>query len=154
MNRHLPIAALAAALMLALTACSGPPKLDTPQLRSEAVGAALDDVAAALESGDAEAIRQLTCAEPHIIEPLSDDVAGMASAPLSIEADEPEPLDLSDSTYEDPDPEADFHIAGMRQVTDGPDAPMVTLPEIVIRVDDELACVWAMGPPFALLMGL
>jgi len=155
MNRKITVSAIVGMLAIALTACGGTAALDTAAGRAQAVESTLAEVESALSEYDSEAVKKLQCVEPYVIElPRRESLEPEVQLPLAVEATEVELLDLSDSTYSDPDPAAEFHLASMQQGGDALGTPFVMLPDVVIRVDDELACLWAMGPPFALLMGL
>lgn len=155
MKKKITASAIVGMLTITLTACGGATALDTAEGRVQAVQSTLAEVESALSEYDSEAIKKLQCVEPYATElPSKESLEPGVQLPLAVEAIDAEPLDLSDSTYSDPDPAAEFYLASMQQRGDALDAPFVMLPDVVIRVDDELACLWAMGPPFALLMGL
>ncbi|MGF2947823.1 hypothetical protein [Microbacterium alcoholitolerans] len=147
--------AAVAVTALVLSGCTPVQTLDTPELRAGALQEELTQVADAVASFDASAIEELQCEEPRYIElPREDQLDEAVSLPLSIEMGEAEPLDLSDSQYTDPDPAAEFHLASIRQASRGGAGARVSLPDVIVRVDDRRACVWAIGPRFALLLGL
>lgn len=145
----------AAAALLALSGCTPVQTLDTPELRANALQEELARVADAVASFDASAIEDMQCEEPWYIElPRHDQLDDAVTLPLSVEIVEDELLDLSGSTHEDPDPTAEFHLVAMRDASARDTGPRVSLPDVVMRVDERRACVWAMGPSFTLLLGL
>lgn len=148
-------AATAGALGLMLSGCTPVQTLDTRELRAAALQEELTELADAVASFDTSAIKKMQCREPWYIElPRKEQLGADVSLPLEVEVRGAEPLDLSSSTYTDPDPDAEFHIAGLRDARVVAIGDRVALPDVVVRIDDRRACVWSLGPSFILLLGL
>lgn len=149
------VSVIAVVAAVALSGCAPARDLDTAALREEAVHEELERVADALSEFDAPGIEQLQCEQPWSVKlPRPAQLDPAVTLPLAVELGDIEPLDLSASNHDDPDPDAEFHLASMRVGDTAPAAAAVSLPDVVVRVDDREACVWAMGPPFTVLFGL
>ena len=142
-------------LIVLLSGCAPVQALDTAELRAEAVREEVELIAEAVSTFDATEIEELQCAEPRLIEvPRQTELPSTATLPLTVEIGEVEPLDLAHSEYTDPDPGAEFLLTALRDSGAATGESPVQLPDVIVRVDDREACLWAMGPRFVVLLGL
>lgn len=138
------------AAAMALSGCSAVQA--SREVRGRAMDEQVDRIAAALSALDVGAIEDLTCKEPWLVQvPLS---SPSPEPPLYVKVLDVEPLSLDGSTYQDPDPGAEFHIASFQGSSGDPEFAEHVYVDAVVRVDEHGACLWALGAPFAVLLGL
>lgn len=155
MKRNLTAKLSIVGLIVLLSGCTSAQTLDTAERRADAVRDEMALIADAVSSFDASAIEHLQCEAPRLIElPRRDELPAAAALPLTVEVGEIETLDLSGSTYADPDPGAEFHLTSLRERAGTAGRDPILLPDVIVRVDDSEACLWAMAPPFVVLLGL
>ncbi|UNK72245.1 hypothetical protein [Microbacterium sp. H1-D42] len=152
MKKNLMAMLSIAGLIALLSGCTPVQRLDSAESRVDAVYDEMTLIAEAVSLLDPTAIEQLQCAEPRLIE-LPEPPAPDTPPPL-IEVDGVEPLDLSGSNFTDPDPGAQFYLASLRASGSASERDPLPMPDVIVRVDDSEACLWAMAPPFVVQMGL
>lgn len=148
-GKRIALMVAAGAIMVSLSACTAQPKLDTAEARADAVSAAFDDLADAMEARDTDAIEQFVCEDHELIDvpgQVTDGERRLAIAVRSIRE-----FEMHDTTYIDTDPDAEFHIARMEEPTlDDADEAVEVM--AIVRVDDRDTCLWVLGNTLLTLM--
>lgn len=144
------IAAVAVTVMLLLSGCAPRVALDTPELRTQAVKDRFARLAQAMNAHDVEAINGMACeAGARPIIPSSSVTEG--DVPLDVIVDGVRPIGSDDIDLDGESATAEFQFGSLHDRDVGDDDVRVS-DEAIVRVDDDGACLWAMGPGLMLFM--